>query len=123
MINDATVRRALLVMGALGALWAVLAVARDGVTYHLAPLIVAAIPAGFVGLDDSRRVADLPRLAIIGAASALGISLLLTVIGRMDGPSLLPFGGAAAESVIFSVGGALAGWFVARVQSQSEGKH
>lgn len=118
-IHDTTVRRALLVMGVLGVLWAVLAIARDGVTYHLAPLIVAAIPPGFVGLDDSDRSADLPRLGIIGAATALGISLLLTVIGRMSGPSLLPFGGATVEAVIFSVGGALAGWLAARLLGQS----
>ncbi len=100
-------------MGALGALWAVLAIARDGATYHLAPLLVAALPPGLVGLENSDESADLPRLAIIGAASALGISLLLTVIGRMEGPSLLPFGGAAAEAVLFSMVGAAGGWLAA----------
>lgn len=119
MISDTTVRKALLLMGALGALWAVLAVARDGVTYHLAPLIVAAIPAGFAGLDASERTPDLARLAFIGAATALGISFLLAVMGRMEGPSLLPFGGAEAEAVIFSVGGGLAGWLVARAVGRS----
>lgn len=113
MIKTAQARRALLLMGALAALWAVLAVARDGVTYHLAPLIVAAIPAPTAGYEGPLQPSWSAGLALIGAGSALGVTFLLAATGRMDGPSLLPFGGAAAEAVIFAVIGALAGWLFA----------
>ena len=104
------IRRALLLAALLAALWTVLAIVRDGVTYHLAPLIVAAVPAiGTVGEKaPGRRVAG--RLAGVGLAGALGITILLGALGRLEGPSLLPFGGAATEAVLFGTLGAGAAW-------------
>ena len=108
------VRRALLLAAGLATLWAALAIAREGVTYHLAPLIVAAVPgiAGCSGQTIQRNVAT--RLAAVGLAGSLGVSLLLRILGRLEGPSLLPFGDATAEAVVFSGVGAVAGWLVGR---------
>ena len=77
-------------------------------TYHLAPLLVAIAIPGMVGLD---RIGATPRLvamaAVAGVALALATTGLLGWYDRLVGPSLLPFGGAVAEAVVFAVGGAL----------------
>lgn len=99
----------------LTALWVVLAIARPGVTYHLAPLIVASLPAVAGGFEGRAEPMPVARLAGVGAGLALGTSLLLSSLGRLAGPTLLPFGGAALEAVIFSFLGALAGWILGRI--------
>ena len=103
-------RRFVVLAAGMAALWTVLAIARTGVTYDLAPLIVAAVPAAAAGFEKRAARADLARLAVGGGTLALGVTLLLSAVGRLTGPSLLPFGGAAAEAVIFSVVGAAGGW-------------
>lgn len=105
-------RRALAVTAGLALLWMILAVARDGVTYHLAPLLVSAVPAAAVGIERQVPAKLLSQLAVAGAAIALGITLLLSASGRLSGPSLLPIGGATAEAVIFSGLGAFTGWAI-----------
>jgi len=101
--------RTLLVAVALAVLWAILAISRDGVTYHLAPLLVAGVPAAGLGIERKSPVRLLAYGAVVGAALALAVTFLLAAIGKLEGPSLLPFGGAAAEAVIFSGVGAAAG--------------
>lgn len=121
--DSAAMRRALAITGALALLWAILAIARDGVTYHLAPLIVAAVPAAALGVEAKISSRALPGLAVLGAAIGLGMTLLLTAIGRLSGPSLLPFGGAVVEAVIFSVVGgvlgAIIGFLALRVEDNA----
>ena len=109
-MKSAEIRRALLFTFFLAALWTVLAFASTGVTYHLAPLLVAAVPGLAAGAEKvlNRGVAE--RLAAVGLAGALGVALLLSALGRLEGPSLLPFGGAAMEAVLFSALGAAAAW-------------
>ena len=102
-------KRTILVAVAFAALWVVLAFSRDGVTYHLAPLLVAAVPAAGLGIEGAGTVRSLAAWAVGGATIALAVTFLLVAVGKLDGPSLLPFGGAAAESVIFSIGGAAMG--------------
>lgn len=106
------VRRALTVMVALAALWVILAVARLGVTYHLAPFLVSAVPAAALGIEGTAQARRLSAMAAAGAVTGLAATLLLSAAGRLTGPSLLPFGGAAAEAVIFSAIGAAVGWAV-----------
>ncbi len=80
-------------------LWAVLGLAAQDVTFHLAPLIVAAaapVPS------RHRRLA----WAAVGLALAVGVAMLLAVAGAMTGPSLVPFGGALLESMMLAVAGA-----------------
>ena len=106
------VRRTGLVAVALAVLWVVLAFSRDDVTYHLAPLIVAAVPPAGLGIEGKGTLRSLAVWAMGGAALALAVTFLLAALGRLTGPSLLPFGAAAAESVIFSFAGAIAGLLV-----------
>lgn len=92
-------------------LWIVAAAARPATTFHLAPLIVAGIPAVALVIDarDSRPRRQVLVAAALGLATALIVTAALTAGSRLSGPSLLPFGGAVAEAVIFSGIGAGAG--------------
>lgn len=94
---------------ALTAVWVVLAWLNDA-TFHFAPLLVGAVvPLGVALAGDpppfSRRLAG----AAAGALLALAATAALATTGHLDGPSLLPAGGAAAEAVAFSLAGAVIG--------------
>ncbi|MEA1903711.1 MAG: hypothetical protein U9N56_09320 [Actinomycetota bacterium] len=94
----------------LAFLWAALAFIFSTTTYHLAPVIVAAAPAI---VDASERRGSPARHALaaaLGVVMALIVTGVLSVSGSLDGPSLLPSGGAALESVVFSAAGGLAGF-------------
>ncbi len=94
----------------LAVLWAVLAIVRSTVTYHLAPLLVAAVPGFFARFDDSVGL-DRASFVILTIASA-GIALAATGVlaaGGLLGPSLLPFGGAALEGAVGAAIGAVIG--------------
>jgi hypothetical protein len=101
--------RAVLYGVALAAAWAVPAFITGNV-YHLAPLLVGAvIPLGVALAPEPPA----PRLRLAGATAgvtlALAATALLAATGRLDGPSLLPAGGAVAEAVAFSLAGAAIG--------------
>lgn len=96
-------------------LWAVLAVVRPSTTFHLAPLLVAAAVPTVYRMQGGRSRPVALRLAAAGVGIAVVITFVLGVAGLLDGPSLLPFGGAVDESLLgAAVGGALglvvAGW-------------
>ena len=103
-------RSAVLTGLGLGLLWLVLGLATDGTTYHLGPLLVAAVPALIYALESS-AVTIGRALSLVGGAVvlALAISASLSAAGRLAGPSLLPVGGAALEAVVFALLGGLAG--------------
>ncbi|MDX1450350.1 MAG: hypothetical protein R3246_14970 [Acidimicrobiia bacterium] len=99
---------------ALALVWVVATVARPASTFHLAPLLVSAAVPLVVAMDD--REAEAPSLVVlgaIGAALALIMTLVLSAAGRLEGPSLLAFGGAATESAVFSLAGPAAGVLLA----------
>ena len=106
----AEIRRSLLLALSLAVLWALLAIARTGVTYHLAPLLVAAVPGFAAGGDLTPGRGVAARLAAMGLGASLAVTALLSVLGRLGGPSLLPFGGAATEAVLFAFLGGRAAW-------------
>ncbi|MDF1597209.1 MAG: hypothetical protein P1T08_14110 [Acidimicrobiia bacterium] len=103
----------------LAALWLVLGVISDGTTYHLAPLLVAGLPASLYALENPtpllRRSAG---LAGLGTSAALVVTFVLAVTGNLGGPSLLPFGGAVTESVIFVLVGVAGGLAVGFLRSR-----
>jgi len=103
-------RRAVLYGVILAAAWAVPAFLTDNV-YHFAPLLVGAVIPLSVALTPDPPA---PRLrlagAVAGAVLALATTGLLAATGHLEGPSLLPAGGAPAEAVAFSLAGALIGW-------------
>jgi peptidoglycan/LPS O-acetylase OafA/YrhL len=93
----------------LAGVWVLLAWLND-TTLHFAPLLVAAfVPLGAALAGEpppfSRRLAA----TAVGAALALAATAVVALSGHLDGPSLLPAGGAVAEAVAFSLSGALIG--------------
>lgn len=96
-----------LAVGDLVALvWIGLAFARDGVTFHLAPLIVAAAPAAVLRLEGRpRRVEGIVAVGA-GVVTAVIAVVILSVTGRLDGPSWIPVGDATLEAAVGIVVGA-----------------
>ena len=124
-IKNSTVTQTPLLIGAgLAALWLALGLVSNGTTYHLAPLLVAAIPATLAVLDGPGLApARLIGLVGVGAIGALAVTTLLSATGNLDGPSLLPFGGAAVESVVFAGLGASTALVVGFVRSGADNDH
>jgi hypothetical protein len=99
-------------------LWIVVSVAAPGTTFHLAPAIVAATPAL---RDPINRIGPTIGGTLVAGLIAVG----LAAAGRLDGPSLLPAGGALLESLLAAaVGGAVGLLFAGRLSpSVSDGRH
>lgn len=81
-------------------LWIAAASFTPDVTYHLAPVIVAAAPA-VMSPPDERALWSLLGFGL-ASATAIGLS----TAGLLAGPSLLPVGGALLESIAGAVVGA-----------------
>lgn len=96
--------RRLFVAFLFAALWVAVAGLRPDTTFHLAPLIVAAWPA-----LRERELAGAVRMSLLGLFLALATTMMLFSLGGLDGPSLLPWGGAGFESVLAGAAGALLG--------------
>jgi hypothetical protein len=86
------------------ALWVAVAGLRPDTTFHLAPLIVAAWPA-----LTERELAGAVRMSLLGLFLTLATTTMLFSLGWLDGPSLLPCGGAISESILAGGAGALLG--------------
>lgn len=102
----------------LAVLWVVLALASPTTTYHLAPLLVAGTPTVADSLEGEGPKVRLVSLAALGLILALAATGILAILGSLEGPSLLPIGGAALESAVFALVGSLAGIFVAAVTNR-----
>ena len=101
-------RTALVYAFGLSLLWIALAVWRPTTTYHLAPVLVAGMaPIAAVSLGEAKRISTLAISSVLLAAIATGV---LASAGRLEGPSLLPFGGAALESAVGVAVGGIGGW-------------
>ena len=106
-VDARAVAKASLFVTGLAALWTVVAWGRPGTTFHLAPLFVAGLlPYAYVTVAKRRASA---RLVVFMAVAATAIALITTATlataGKLEGPSLLPTGGAVLEAVVFSLAG------------------
>ncbi len=98
-------------------LWVIVALVRAGTTFHLAPLIVAVAGVGsHLGRDVTGR--DPWTGVLAGTTAALTGTGLLAAAGRLDGPSLLPVGGAVAESLVAAALGTLVAIVLAVVSAR-----
>ena len=88
-------------------LWIAIAIAISGTTFHLAPVIVAAAPQ--VQHPDRQ-----PSALLTGGAVAVAAALGLSIAGFLDGPSLLPFGGALIESIAGAIAGGIIGFAISK---------
>ena len=111
-------RGAFLTLG-LAVLWVGVALLRSGTTFHLAPLLVAAAFPVAVSYDVEEPISlgGLVLAALLGLGIALVGSLILAAAGVMTGPSLLPFGGATTEAVLFALVGAIGGFVIALLRN------
>ena len=87
-------------------IWIVASVISAGTTFHLAPVIVAG--SAPVVAPERRG-----REAIVATGLALVVVVGLLAAGRLDGPSLLPWGDADLESALGAVAGGVLGFLVA----------
>lgn len=108
---DEKMRSAVSAAAGLAAVWAVAAAVRPTSTYHLAPLLIAGI-APILARRPERSHSLLAVGAMAGVVIAAGAALGLAAFDLLRGPSLLPYGGALAEAVTFTVLGAVAGFLV-----------
>ena len=97
----------ILLSAGLGLLWILLAASNPDTTYHLAPLLVAGSGPIPMRRPGPRRLGF--NVSAIGTAISLAITVLLAAMDKLNGPSLLPFGGAVEEALIFAVVGGLFG--------------
>ena len=117
-IRSLQFRRAVSISLGLAVLWVVVAFLRSGTTFHLAPILVAAMFPVAVSYDSPDQISTLhlALASVIGLAIALVATLILTLADEMTGPSLLPSGGAVTEAVVFSLVGAIGGFVIATLR-------
>ena len=102
----------------LAIVWAVAAAIRPTSTFHLAPILIAgAAPIAVRHV----RIKDNVLAAALGGAISLAIATVLSAAGMLQGPSLLPAGGAFAEAVVFTAIGAAGGVVASALGAVSEG--
>ncbi|HZD23193.1 MAG TPA: hypothetical protein VE569_07300 [Acidimicrobiia bacterium] len=85
-------------------LWAVVAAVRPTTTFHLASLIVAI----WAPLGERQRERAL-AMSLAGGLIAAVTTGLLSLAGWLQGPSLLPWGGAGFEALVGAAAGSLIG--------------
>jgi hypothetical protein len=105
------------VSGAFGAIWVFAAWARPENSYFMFPFFVAAaVPVSYrlaarralpVGIAVGSSIAGLFNVFLIAALLAIG--------GKLEGPTILPFGGSVVEAIVVGFLGALVGIFLATV--------
>jgi len=113
--------RAYVYAGGLAAVWLVAAGLNGGTTYHLAPFLVAATLPIVLAFDIDRTV-DMRTLvtgATAGGVLALAVTAALAVADKLQGPSILSFGGAATESVVFALAGTATGLVIAVIRTRT----
>ena len=117
-IRSLQFRRAVSISVGLAVLWVVVAFLRSGTTFHLAPILVAAALPVAVAYDsrDQTSTQQLVLATVGGLAIALVATLILTLADEMTGPSLLPFGGAVTEAIVFFLIGATGGFAIATLR-------
>jgi hypothetical protein len=86
--------------GGFALVWIVAATLRPTFTFHLAPVLIVITPSVLVGsaTDRASTAMGLEMALVVALAAAT----VLKVAGRLQGPSLLPVGGAYAEAAAFA---------------------
>jgi len=89
--------------------WIGAAALRPASTFHLAPILITLGSVVLAATDERRKPAWTAAVALAGGSSLVATGVLAAA-GWLDGPSLLPFGGAATEAVVFTAASALVGF-------------
>jgi hypothetical protein len=98
----------------LGLLWIFLAFNNPSTSYHLGPPLVAAAVALSHRSTGSGPLSNpaAAGAAVAGLTNALFATAILAVTDRLLGGTLLPFGDATVEAIVFAVGGAVIGFVI-----------
>ncbi|MDH3605489.1 MAG: hypothetical protein OER12_00675 [Acidimicrobiia bacterium] len=98
----------------LGALWIFLAFNSPETTFHLGPPLVAAAVAMSHRSTGSGPLSNpaAAGAAVSGLTNALVATAVLAFNDKLEGGSLLPFGDATVEALVFAVGGAVVGFVI-----------
>jgi hypothetical protein len=98
----------------LGLLWIFLAFNNPQTSYHLGPpLVAAAVPLSHRSTGSGPLSnAAAAGAAVAGLMNALFATAVLAFNDRLLGGSLLPFGDATVEAIVFAVGGAIVGFVI-----------
>lgn len=114
-MNNRVLAHGLATSAAFAVLWVGLAFLIPHTTFHLAPPIVATIPPVLA-----------PRTRVLaatgGLALAAAVAVLLSAVGALEGPSLLPRGGALAESLVAALLGPAVALVPRRGAAESDAK-
>lgn len=107
----------------LAVLWVVLGFLNPQTTYHLGPpLVVAAVPLSHRSTGSGPLSTAAAAGAVVsGLTNALIATAILFVFDKLEGESLLPFGDAAVESLVFAAGGAVLGFVMGIWGRREEG--
>ena len=102
------------VSGVFGAIWVLVAWSRPENSYFMFPILIAAsVPASYrliagralpIGMAVGASIAGLFNVFLLAAMLAIG--------GKLDGPTMLPAGGAVVDAIALGGVGAVAGAFL-----------
>lgn len=102
--------------GGLAALWVVLAWFRPESTFHLAPLLVGLMfPLGHRWKSGHLSPAALAGTFVGGLINVAVPILILSLAGKLDGPTVGGFSNATIEAIVFGVAGVVIGVIAAAV--------
>jgi hypothetical protein len=101
----------------LAAVWILAAAFRPDSTFHLAPILIA----GIVPLVRNHGIRRHGKASALGFAIAIIASLALAILDLLRGPTLLPFGDAFVEAVVFALATALATYALTRFMPTAHG--
>ena len=105
------------VSGAFGAIWVLIAWARPENSYFMFPLLIASsVPVSYrLIAGRALPIGIALGASIAGVLNVFLLAALLAIAGKLEGPTLVPAGGAVVDAIILGVAGAAAGAFLSSV--------
>ncbi len=106
------------VSGAFGAVWVLMAWNRPENSYYLFPVLVAAaVPVSYrLVAGRALPVSFAVGASIAGLFNVFLLAGMLAIAGKLDGPTLLPAGGAVVDSIVLGLAGAVVGGLLAVIE-------
>ena len=98
----------------LAAVWVLAAALRPTSTFHLAPILIAGI-VPLLGKKVGLRHRAVTVAGFVGLSIVAASSVILALFDLLRGPSLLPFGDAFVEAIVFAAGTAVVAGTIARL--------
>lgn len=104
----------------LAAVWMVAAAFRPTSTFHLAPILIAGV-VPLLGKRAGLQHGAVAMAGLIGLSIAAASGVVLLLLDLLRGPSLLPFGNAFVEALVFAAGTGIVTVALARITPTAEG--